>query len=272
MYAAIRSNDIRTLSTTADRLGVTLPGNVPAMVDHLDAIQADHRQDARSDLNAVAAELTTHLGNPTAMTKARKAAAADLAAAEAHQRISAPLIDRCVAVAHQQIRAAREEISALFADALAPQIAHLNADADRLPEGFKPEHGADLDPGRFEAWTRARDAHAALTSTRQALAMLYGRLTPDNLLTIDALTALTYTALPDRFSDYTHAHRFARALAGVRHGGSSVGVVNIDGVFAPTALAHLGATFKWAGPGQVARRVEAITAAAVQPRTERVPA
>lgn len=97
--------------------------------------------------------------------------------------------------------------------------------------------------------------------------MLYGRITGDDLFTVDAQLALTYTATPDRFTDYTHAHGFAYALAGVRHGGSSLGPVNVDGVFAPTALAHLGGRFEWAGPSEVARRAQVITAAAVEPQT-----
>lgn len=41
----------------------------------------------------------------------------------------------------------------------------------------------------------------------------------------------------------------------------------MDGVFAPTALAHLGASFSWAGPSEVARRAQVLTAAAVEPQT-----
>lgn len=263
MYAANQSNDIRALSTAANQLGVTLPGNLPKLIDHLRELQAD--RDSRTDLNTYAADIAQHLGNPTALNKARQKAATDLAAAEAHQRLTGPLVDRCVAATHTAVRSAREEICALFADALTPMLDILNTDAIQLPEAFKAEQAADLDPARFEAWTRARDAHAVLTAARHALAMLYGRTHGDDLFTIDALVALTYTATPDRFEDYVHAHRFARALAGTRHGGSTVGAVNIDGVFAPTALAHLGATFEWASPAEVANRKQAIERAAVQP-------
>lgn len=173
-------------------------------------------------------------------------------------------------VCHVAIRTAREDIASLFADALAPQLAVLNTDAGLLPSAFKAEHAANLNPSLFAAWTRARDAHAILTSARKSLAMFY-RVNPDDLFTIEALAALTYTAPPERFTDYTHASRFARALAGVRRGGSSLGVLNLDGVFAPTALAHLGATFEWAGPSEFARRMETITAA-IQPKHELLPA
>jgi hypothetical protein len=263
MFAANQSNDIRALSTAADQLGITLPGNLAEMIGHLCDLQAD--RDAPTDLNAYAADIAQHLGNPAALAKARQKAATDLAAAEAHRRLTGPLVDRCVAETHREIRVARDEISARFADALAPQLDTLNADAIRLPDAFKPEHAADLDPVRFEAWTRARDAHAVLNGARHALAMLYGRTTGDDLFTVDALLALTYTATPDTFEDYAHAHRFTRALAGTRHTGSSVGPLNVDGVFAPTALAHLGATFEWAGPAEVAARKAAIEQAAVQP-------
>lgn len=39
----------------------------------------------------------------------------------------------------------------------------------------------------------------------------------------------------------------------MRHAGSSFGVLNLDGVFAPTALAHRGATFAWASPAELAQ-------------------
>ncbi|HXH78174.1 hypothetical protein [Nocardioides sp.] len=267
MFIANQSNDIRTLTTAADGLGVTLPGSITTMLDHLREMQAD--QQPRPDLNGYTTDLATHLGDRAAMVKARKVAALDLAAADAHQRITGPLIDRCAKVVHQRVREARDEITALFATALAPQLDILNTEAGRLPAGFKPEHAADLDPALFEAWSRARDAHAVLRSARQSLAMFY-RVSPDNLFTIEALLALAYAAPPKTFTDYTYAYRFARALAGIRHAGSDLGVLNTDGVFAPTALAHLGATFEWAGPTEVARRMQTITAAAVQPKTERV--
>lgn len=263
MYAANQSNDIRAMSTAATQLGVTLPGNLPKMVDHLRELEAD--RGTHIDLNAYAADIAQHLGNPAALSKARQKAATELAAAEAHQRLTGPVVDRCVAETHREIRVAREEIASLFADALSPHLDTLNNEAIRLPDTFKPEQAADLDPARFESWTRARDARDVLTAARQALAMLYGRTTGDDLFAVEALIALTYTDLPQPFEDYVHAHRFARALAGTRHGGSTVGVVNIDGVFAPTALAHLGATFKWAGPAELATRKQAIERAAVQP-------
>ncbi|CAB4951923.1 unannotated protein [freshwater metagenome] len=261
-YAANQSNDIRALSTAANQLGVTLPGNLPKMLDHLRALQTD--RGTGTDLNAYAADIAQHLGNPAALAKARQKAATDIAAAEAHQRLTGPLVDRCVAETHREIRVAREQICALFGDALAPMLDTLNTEAGRLPEAFKAEQAANLDPALFEVWTRARDAHDVLTAARHALAMLYGRTTGDALFTIDALIALSYTATPSPLEDYVHAHRFARALAGTRHGGSTVGVVNIDGVFAPTALAHLGATFEWAGPAEVASRKTTIERAAVQ--------
>lgn len=264
MYAAHRAHALRALTDRADQLGITLPGDIPAQVAHLGDLETE--QVGRPDLNMIAADLATHLGDPAAMIKARKAAASDLATADAHQRLTGPFLDRCVAVTHQRIHLAREDIAQLFGDAMTPHLTILNEDAGSLPAGFKPEHAADLDPQRFAAWSRCRDAHTTLAATRAAASLLYGTGRGDAFFTIQATAALAYTDAPDRFSDYSAAHMFARALAGIRHGGSTLGPITADVVFAPTACAHLGARFTWAnGPSEVNTRMESIRAAAVQP-------
>lgn len=263
------ANTVRTLTTAAAKLGVILPADIAAQAAHLDELVAEQRTAPNPAL--VAADLAQHLGNPAAMTKARAKAAGELAAADAHAKISGALADRCATLLHQRIRQNREPIAAAFGNALTAPLATLDSDAPRLPVWFKPEQAANLDPETFAAWDRARDAHAVLEAAQRALAPLYGT-SPTGLLTIDALRSLTYTAPPARFTDYTHAHKFARALAGTRHGGSDVGVLNVQGVFAPTACAELGGTFAWATPAEVARRIDTITAAAVQPVADRTSA
>lgn len=266
MRLAQHANDIRSLIAAADTYGVALPDDLTTQAAHLADLEAEQRTAPAPA--AYAADLARHLGDPAGMTKARAKAAADLATAEAHGKITAALADRCAAVLHQRIRTDRQTIAAAFGEAVAAHLATLTTDAGSLPAGFQPEHAADLPPETFAAWSRARDAHAALEGMQRALAPLYGDHSSE-LLTIAATHALRYTAPPERFTDPVHAYRFARALAGTRHGGSDLGALTVQGVFAPTACAQLGATFAWATPAEVARRAEQITAATIPPRVDR---
>jgi hypothetical protein len=262
MYAANASNTVRTIITTARQVGAELPAELVAQVDHLAKLETDPR-----DLPTpatIAADLARHLGKPAAMTKARAQAAADLAAAEAHAKITGALVDRCAIVVQQRLIQDRETVTAAFAPPLAATLATPTETAPRLPLGFTAAQAAGLDAATFEAWIRARDAHAQIEAVSLATAPLF-RTAPSEVLTREALAALRYTAPPQEFTDTTHAHRFARALTGTRHGGSTVGPVNVQGVFAPTACAELGGTFAWATPAEVARRAEAITAGATPP-------
>jgi hypothetical protein len=260
-----RAHDVRTLAAAAHTAGATLPDDVVRQADHLANLTME--QHTRPNVLAVAADLAQHLGDASAMTKARKRAATDLAAADAHARLSDPLRERCSTLLHQRIRQAREPIAAAFGEALASHVATLTADAARLPSGFSADQAGNLAPDVFAAWVRARDAHQALESVRIALGPLYPG--PDRFLGLDAKAALRFIAPPTTFTDPGHAHAFVDALAGVRRGGSSIGPTADFPVFAPTACANLGATFEWAGPAEVAARVAHVTAGATPIKVDR---
>ncbi|GAB2747794.1 hypothetical protein GCM10027039_01800 [Terrabacter koreensis] len=260
MYAAQHANEIHALTATAARLGVTLPADLDAQARHLAALQEQQRTTQPPAPAQSAVDLTAHLGNPASMSKALAKAAADLANAEAQQRILSALVDRCASVVRQRFRQSADAILDAFKPALGAALATLNEDAHKLPQAFKVEHAADLDPETFAAWTRVRDAYALLESIQSAVRPLYTTAAND-VLTPEAVRALRYVN-PPQLDNPSEAATFARALAGIRHGGSTVGPVNLDGIFAPAAVAHLGATFAWGNASTVAARAEAITTAA----------
>ena len=260
-------NDIRTMTTTAARHGVTIPGDFAAKAEHLTALDIDHRVQAAPDVAHIAAELAKNLGDPAVMSKARFKAANELAIAEADNRIRTTLVDRCAVALHSQMRANAAAIIEAFEPAVADAIKALNQNAAKLPRNFRSDDAATLDPATFTAWSRARDAQALIESLFPALRPLY-RTPADNVLTADAIRALRYVK-PPTLENPPQAHTFARALAGTRHGGSELGPLTVQDLFAPALVAHLGATFEWATPDEVADRAASIVKAATPQTTLR---
>lgn len=260
MYAAQHANEIHTLTATAARLGVDLPTDLAQQARHLAALEEQQRTTQPPAPAECAVALTRHLGDPEATSKALAKAAASMATAEAQQRILSALIERAASVLRQRIRQSADAVLDTFAPALANALDTLNADAHKLPAGFKAEHAATLDPATFAAWTRVRDAHALIESVHGAVRPLY-TTAADDVLAPEAVRALRYVT-PPRLDNPSAAATFARALAGIRHGGSPIGPVNIDGVFMPAAVAHLGGTFAWGNATAVAARAATITDAA----------
>jgi hypothetical protein len=194
------------------------------------------------------------------MTKARFKAANELAIAEADERIKAALVDRCAVALHGQMRSNAHAIIEAFRPAVADAIKALNDNAAKLPRNFRSDDAATLDPATFTAWSRARDAKALIDCLFPALRQLY-RTPADDFLTASAVQALRYVK-PPTLENPLQAHTFARALAGTRHGGSDVGPLTVQELFAPALVAHLGATFEWASPDEVADGAESIIYAA----------
>ncbi|MFW5468906.1 hypothetical protein ACOCJ4_02545 [Knoellia sp. CPCC 206435] len=267
MIPVQRLTDIRTLTAAAARHGVSLPKEIAAQAEHLETLEGEQRTRATLNPAQCASQLAAHLGNPAAMTKARAKVAAEMAAADADAAVTAHLLDRCAAVLHQRIRQSGDVIAAAFAPAVSDALHTLTEQAARLPQAFKADDAATLSAAEYTAWTEARDAHALIQSLEAPLRLLHGTGASD-LLAPDAVRALRYVE-PPHFHDVKEAGAFARALAGIRHAGSSIGPVNLDGVFTPTAVAHLGGTFAWATPAEVTARVEAINAAAIPKQRER---
>lgn len=263
MNLAQNLNEVRAITQLADTLHVQLPSDLTAQAHHLQALDTEYRTTIPASTESAAAALVAHLGDPAALAKARKKTATELATADIETRLMAATVDRAAAVLRQRLRQHADAITTAFADAAQPHLETLAEDAATLPEGFKPEDADRLTPEQYAAWSRAKAAVNHLESIRAVLRPLYS--TPaDDMLTADAVRALTYIEPPE-LTDPQQAHTFARALAGTRHGGSSIGPVNIDGVFAPTACAHLGATFTWAGTHEVNERAARINAAGVAP-------
>lgn len=260
--------DIRTITDTARRVGVTLPADITEQADHLEALDNETRQATTLDPRAQVKELVQHLGDPKAMDKARAKAAADNAAAEADRKIGAALVDYAAAVLTTRMRQRADDIAAAFETAARPHLDVLSTDAKTLPLGFRPEDADTLTPEQYAAWTRGRDAQGNLEAIRAALRPLYN-LAPDGMFTADAVRALSYIQPPTKDVDLPAAHGIARALAGTRHGGSNLGPVNVEGVWAPALCAHLGCTFVWATPSEVQARADALNTAATPTKVER---
>lgn len=263
MFATNAATEVRAIAALARQLHVTLPGDLDRRAEHLEALGADRRATTAPTVEAIAADLARHLGDPDAMTNATGRAAAELATAEARDKITRALVDRCALTLRNAMRTNADAITSAFADALAPSLDALATDAGTLPPGFRPEHAATLTPDQYRAWVCAQAAQAQLEAVRSTLRPLYSTAA-DDMLTAGAVRALAYIAPPEDLS-YENAHTFARALAGTRHGGSELGPVSIGGVFAPTACAHLGASFVWAGANETAARAAKVSAAGVQP-------
>jgi hypothetical protein len=70
-------NDVKAIARTAQQLGATLPADITTALDHLDDINAG--RSAAPQPGLMAKDLAQHLGDRTAMEKARKAAALELA-------------------------------------------------------------------------------------------------------------------------------------------------------------------------------------------------
>lgn len=266
--AATATSEIAAITSTAARLGANLPDDLAAQARHLEQLQEQHRTQRPPTPAHAAAAIAAHLGDTTATTKALTKAAADLATAEAQQRILSALIDRAATLLRTRLRQRADDVL----DALAPSLTNatdaLNDDAAKLPAGFTAADAANLNPHLFAAWNRVRDAHALIESIHGAVRPLY-TVAADGILAPDAVRALRYVEPPE-FTNPEHAHQFARALAGIRHGGSSLGPVNIDGVFMPAAVAHLGGTFAFGNATTVSERAEHITAGATPLVVERV--
>lgn len=251
-------NEVTSVARAAKILGATLPDEITAGLAHIDAMRTPNR--ASANAGDYIRDLTSHLGNPAAMDKARKAAALNLATAEADAKIGGMLAIACASTLRMTMRRNGEAIAHAFADALADQLATLTAEAPKLPRRFKAENAAALNGEQFDAWTKCRDALERINVSANALDVLYAGAIPGDIggqFDRAASIALRY-AEPPTFTEHTGAYAFRDALTGRANGGSPIAPVTIDALFAPSALAELGATFRWAGPQEVGIRARHI--------------
>lgn len=261
-------NNAKTIARAADRIGAVLPTDIATAVTHLEAIATGSNGAPQPGLAARA--LAAHLGDPAAMEKARKAAALELATADARSRIDAYLVETCAARLHGMMSFRREEIASSFGAALADDLDTLTANAGRLPSWFKPTQADRLTDGlTFEAWTLARDAHDRIAATQNALAFLYrGAIDQQHAESFPVLAAQTLRyAKPAPFKTSADAYAFRDAINGrvsPAREGAAHGPVSVDGLFIPTLLAQMGATFEWATPTEVGARAALIVAGMVR--------
>jgi hypothetical protein len=254
-------SEAKTIARAATSIGAQLPEQITAALAHLEDIARDTPKPLRP--GNLATELAQHLGNPAAMDKAFKASAAKLATADAASKIYAYLTETCGTRVRGMMRAHSEEVAAAFGEALADDLATLEASASRLPAWFNPTQAASLDPDTFKAWTQARDAYARIQSASAALTPLYaGAIGHDNAsqFPIAAAASLRF-AKPPALSTKREAYAVRDALQGRTErtqGLAGQGSTFVDGLFIPTALAHVGATFEWATPAEVTERSEVI--------------
>lgn len=260
-------NDAKTIARTADRLGAILPEPITLALAHLDDLAANRPTASQPGL--IARGLAEHIGNPVAMDKALKRAASELAAAEATAKIHGYLAETCGSRVRGMMSTHAEEISTAFGAALADDLATLAATAGRLPAWFNGDQAAGLDPETFEAWTQARDAYERIQSAQAALAPLYAGALEQGAAIHFPATAIASLrfAQPPSFTTPREAYAFRDALAGRterEQGLAGQGSTFVDGLFVPTALAHVGATFGWATPAEVTQRVELVVAGMVE--------
>lgn len=257
-------NDVKAIARTAAQIGAALPEQISLALAHLDDIVSN--APAMPEPGRIAKDLAQHIGDPIKMDKTLKAAATDLAAADAAIKIHRYLAETCGTRIRGMIAGHAEQMATSFGVALEPDLATLRATAIRLPAWFTEDQAASLDAQTFEAWTQARDAHARIQAASVALAPLYvAAIDQENSsqFPITAAAALRFAA-PPKFNNTRHAYAFRDALAGRTErvqGVAGQGSTFVDGLFIPTALAHVGATFEWATPAEVAERSERTVAA-----------
>lgn len=250
-------NDVKTVARTAEQIGAPLPEKITHALAHLDDIVRNAPTMPQPGL--IARELAQHIGDPVKMDKALKSAATDLAAADAAIKIHRHLAETCGTRVKGMMAGHAEQITTSFGHALEPDLATLRATAIRLPAWFTEEQAASLDAPTFEAWTQARDAYARIQTASAALSPFYAAaISQDNRsqFPVTAAAALRF-AVPPKFTDARHAYSFRDALAGRTErvqGLAGQGSTFVDGLFIPTALAHVGATFEWATPAEVTER------------------
>lgn len=254
-------SDVKTVARAATSLGACMPERIEKALAHLDAINRDTPAPVRP--GTLAGELAMHIGDPAAMDKALKAAAARLADAEAAGKIYGYLAETCGSRIRAMIRADAEEVTAAFGDALTGDLATLEATAGRLPAWFREDQAAELDSETFDAWTQARAAYARIQSATSALAPLYsGAIAGEHAGQFPRTAAASLQfAEPPAVTTSREAYAFRDALAGRTErvqGLAGQGSTFVDGLFIPTALAHVGATFAWATPSRVTKRAELI--------------
>lgn len=259
-------NDVKAIARTAHQLGAPMPEKIAHALTHLDDLNRNKPETPRPSL--IARDLAVHIGDPVAMDRALKRAATDLAAADSVAKIHAHLAETCGARIRGMMTGRAEEIAAAFGTALADDLDTLTATAGRLPAWFNPTQADTLDPDTFKAWSQARDAYARIQSAHAALSPLYaGAIGTERGVhfTITAAASLRF-AKPPMLTTPREAYAFRDALAGRTErvqGTSGQGSTFVDGLFVPTTLAHIGATFEWATPAEVGERASLIVAGMV---------
>lgn len=260
-------NNVQTIARTAHQLGAPLPDRITQALTHLDDLTRNTPAAPRP--GTIATDLAQHIGDPVKMDKALKAAAADLASADAAAKIHGYLTQTCGSRIRGMMTSDAEQIIAAFGAALTSDLDTLTATAGRLPAWFNPDQAANLDPETFKAWTQARDAYARIKSAELALTPLYvGAIGHDNAIHFPATSAASLRfAKPPKFTKPREAYAFRDALAGRTErvqGPAGQGSTFVDGLFIPTALAHVGAAFEWAAPSQVTARAAQVVASMVE--------
>lgn len=250
-------NDAKSIARVAAQIGAPLPEQIAAALAHLEDLTRNAPAPVRP--GTLAAALAAHIGEPAAMDKALKTAAAQLAASKATGEIHTYLAETCGTRIRGMMRNHSEQIAAAFGAALADDLATLEATAGRLPAWFTEAQAASLDPETFKAWSEARDAYARITSASAALTPLYSGAIDHEHATqfpITAAASLRF-AEPPRFATPRDAYAFRDALAGRTErvqGLAGQGTTFVDGLFIPAALAQVGAKFVWATPAGVSDR------------------
>lgn len=258
-------NEVRTIVSIADSLRVKLPKEIADGVAHLEEFRRNTTVTPHA--GHAAREIVPLLGKPAAFDKARQAAALEQAMGEALAKIDGHIVEAGAGRMIGLIRRERETICAAIGEALSPDLATLQANAGKLPELFRPEHAADLDPHTFALWTEASEAFSRVHATAVGLSSLYRGATGQDSSEFSAPMAVALRfAKPGKLRNPPAAYRLRSALAGRAErsqGLAGQGSTFVDGLFVPTTLAHAGASFEWATPSQIAPRAAAITEAIV---------
>lgn len=262
-------NAVVSIARLAATLGATLPEPITSELEHLAEIRASAQP--RPQPGLIAKEVSKHLGDRAAFTEAKKAAALEVATAEANAKLDGHLASACAHRLRAHMRTNADTVAAAIGAGLADDLATLATEAPKLPAYFRAEHADSLDPATFTAWTRCRDAHTRISASHGPLLVLYsGAVKDTSAFGIVALTSLRF-AKPPTFTTAKAAYDFRDALAGRTarvQGLAGQGTPYIDDLFIPAVLAHVGATFEWATPSEVHDRAEQIVAGMVTKTTK----
>lgn len=254
-------NDLAGIVTTLDNIEAALPADIDAPVRH--ALDLGSLVDLEPIHDPAA--ILAHLGDRDAFTAAVLAAADAITRRKALTELHQQIAPRAVSDAWGMVLTNREQIVAAAAEKAAEHLDVLNRRAAELPFTLNPDNLDVLSTKQFGAWRALEPAAAAVTRILAGLAPLYRTGVDERIFNRFHQARMPLVAAP-ALAHAGEVYAFLDALEGRRRIGGTMGPANGDrGGFWPTRVAHLGGTFRLAGPEETARQFATLTSAAKVP-------